>query len=135
MHNFQGRPGHDHQADPAVPAAAARSQVEGFRGVGSGAYQAGVLAAPAAYGLTAAFTCTAPDRAELGSMFQLVSGEIESLMAGEQPAADDLGLPPSDNGVLMGTSAVLRSGTLSIGSSLFDARYGLAEGSLPSWCR
>ncbi|MBA3419826.1 MAG: Dyp-type peroxidase [Geodermatophilaceae bacterium] len=109
-------------ADVAPPNAA-----EGFRGVRDGARQAGILAAGSAYGLLASFRTVAEDRGELVDTMRAVSAEIELLGSGERPEPLELGLPPSDNGVLDGVTARINSATVSVGASLFDDRYGLAE--------
>nr|MBA3523376.1 Dyp-type peroxidase [Geodermatophilaceae bacterium] len=88
--------------------------------------QTGILAAGSSYGLVAAFTCTAADRATLAETLRAVSAEIEVLMSGGQPEDDDPRRPPPDNGVLDSVEVRLDSATLSVGASLFDDRYGLA---------
>ena len=102
------------------PAASPR---RGFRG----RHQAGVLEQPAPQGLLAAFTCVDPDRETLARTFRELSDELEALMSGRAPAALEPGLPPADNGVLSEMTDAGLVATLSVGASLFDDRYGLAD--------
>ena len=96
-----------------------------------GAYQAGVLTpSPAdkqAYVSVAAFDCTAESAAGLASLMRELTGRARFLTAGGPPPDLGVGQPPSDSDVL--GPAVPADGltvTVSVGSSLFDGRYGLA---------
>lgn len=95
----------------------------GFRGV----HQAGVLEHPASHGLLAAFTCVDPDREALAGTFRAVSRELDDLMSGRSPRPLEPALPPPDNGVLSEVTDPGLVATLSVGASLFDDRYGLAD--------
>ncbi|HEV7655846.1 MAG TPA: Dyp-type peroxidase [Mycobacteriales bacterium] len=95
----------------------------GFRGY----HQIGVLEHPAAHGLLAAFTCVDETRGALAETFRNLSEEIDSLIAGRVPAESDRDLPPPDSGVLMEVTDPGLTITVSVGASLFDARYGLAD--------
>jgi deferrochelatase/peroxidase EfeB len=108
----------DARERPADPPAAPR----GFRGV----HQAGVLEAPAAHGLLAAFRCVDEDRAALARTLRALSAELEDLVDGRPAPKTDVQLPPEDNGVLAEVTDPGLVATLSVGASLFDDRYGLA---------
>lgn len=93
-----------------------------------GDHQVGLLADAPPSGLVAAFDVLAGSRAELAEAVQLVSAEIERLMAGEPSVPGDEFLPPVDSGAVgaeSSTSGV--SVALSVGASLFDDRFGLAD--------
>ncbi len=96
--------------------------VRGFRGV----HQAGVLEHPAPHGLMAAFTCVDADRAGLARTLRALSDELDALVSGRVPPETDPALPPPDSGVLAEVTEPGLVATLSVGASLFDARYGLA---------
>ena len=85
-----------------------------------------MLEAPAPHGLLAAFRCVDPDRAALALTMRELSDELEALMSGRAPAPTAAALPPADNGVLDEVSDPGLVGTVSVGASLFDGRYGLA---------
>lgn len=74
------------------------------------------------------FTVTAPDRAGVQEMFAAITPTIADLMAGRPSAVRDEAYPPADTGIL---GAELRPDNLgivvSVGASLFDDRYGLAD--------
>jgi deferrochelatase/peroxidase EfeB len=101
--------------EPARPA-------RGFRGE----HQAGVLSPPAPHGLLAAFRCVDADRTGLAGTLRELSDELEGLVGGRIPAHPDADLPPADNGVLAEVTDPGLVATLSVGTSLFDGRYGLA---------
>jgi deferrochelatase/peroxidase EfeB len=103
--------------------ATAGSSGRGFRGE----HQAGVLETPAPHGLLAAFTCVDPDRTALARTLRELSAELDDLMSGRSPDPVDPALPPSDNGVLHEVDDPGLVATLSVGASLFDDRYGLAD--------
>jgi len=96
-----------------------------------GAHQAGVLtpgpAAKQAFACVAAFDCTAADRAGLAGLLRELTSRARFLTAGGTPPDLGVGQPPSDSDVR--GPAIAANGltvTLSVGSSLFDDRYGLA---------
>ena len=95
----------------------------GFRGD----HQIGVLEHPRPHGLLAAFTCVDADRQALRETFRGLSEEIDGLLSGRVPAEVDPALPPRDNGVLEEVTNPGLMATVSVGASLFDHRYGLAE--------
>jgi deferrochelatase/peroxidase EfeB len=95
----------------------------GFRGY----HQIGVLEHPRPHGLLAAFTCVDPDRATLRETFRSLSEEVDGLLSGRVPADTDPALPPPDNGVLEEVTDPGLMITISVGASLFDHRYGLAD--------
>jgi len=112
---------------PTADEVAAPRVAEGFRDARDGAHQTGILAAGSAYALMASFRVVAGDRVELAETLRTLSAEVESLQGGERPDPLEPGLPPPDNGVLDDVDAHLDSATLSVGASLFDERFGLAD--------
>ncbi len=110
-----GRDGDGDGPDPEPP--------RGFRGY----HQIGVLEHPAPHGLLAAFSCVDGDRAALAETFRELSQELDALMSGRVPPETDPELPPPDSGVLMEVTDPGLMATVSVGASLFDHRYGLAE--------
>ena len=95
----------------------------GFRGD----HQIGVLERPRPHGLLAAFTCVDESRAALAETFRGMSEEIDALMSGRVRAESDPALPPPDSGVLGEVTDPGLMATVSVGASLFDERYGLAN--------
>ncbi|MGH3882543.1 MAG: Dyp-type peroxidase [Pseudonocardiaceae bacterium] len=94
-----------------------------------GTHQTGITAMPVpARGLMAAFSVQVSDRAGLRRLLTELTEEIRSLMAGRPIEQRDSRYPPVDSGIL-GTPppADNLSVVVSVGSSLFDARFGLAE--------
>ncbi|HST67809.1 MAG TPA: Dyp-type peroxidase domain-containing protein, partial [Mycobacteriales bacterium] len=110
-----GRGSGDDTPDPEPP--------RGFRGY----HQIGVLERPAPHGLLAAFTCVDESPAALAATFRGLSEELDSLMTGRVPAETDPELPPADSGVLTEVTDPGLMATVSVGASLFDDRYGLAQ--------
>ena len=94
-----------------------------------GEHQTGITARPVpTLGLMASFKVLAPDREALREMFVDLTDEIQGLMSGRPPALRDEAYPPTDSGLLGDEPAPDDlSVVLSVGSSLFDERYGLAE--------
>jgi deferrochelatase/peroxidase EfeB len=97
-----------------------------------GTHQAGVLtpgpAGKQAFACVAAFDCTAANRAGLTSLMRELTSRSAFLATGGTPPDLGVGQPPCDSDVL--GPAVPADGltvTLSVGSSLFDDRYGLAK--------
>jgi deferrochelatase/peroxidase EfeB len=96
-----------------------------------GARQAGILtpdpARKQAFSCVAAFDCMAADRAGLANLMRELTSRARFLTGGGTPPDLGVGQPPSDSDVL--GPVVPADGltvTLSVGSSLFDGRYGLA---------
>jgi deferrochelatase/peroxidase EfeB len=118
--------GLDASAGSATPADAARLAAVARR-PHRGPHQPGVLTPPAPHGLLAAFECVDPDRRRLAETFRALSAELDELTEGRTRAVVDAGLPPPDNGVLDGGADPALVGTLSVGASLFDHRYGLGR--------
>jgi len=97
-----------------------------------GTYQSGVLTPPPAekqhYACVAAFDCTAANKAELALLMYELTNRAWFLTTGGTPPDLGVGQPPSDSDVLGPTvPADGLTVTLSVGSSLFDDRYGLAN--------
>ncbi|MFZ0078376.1 MAG: iron uptake transporter deferrochelatase/peroxidase subunit [Trebonia sp.] len=97
-----------------------------------GARQAGILtpdpAAKQPFTCVAAFDSTAGDRAGLTDLLRTLTGRARFLTSGGTPPDLGVSQPPSDSDVL--GPSVPADGltvTLSVGSSLFDDRYGLAS--------
>jgi deferrochelatase/peroxidase EfeB len=97
-----------------------------------GAYQSGVLTpAPAdkqAFTCVAAFDCMASDKAGLTDLMRTLTSRARFLTTGGTPPNLGVGQPPSDSDVL--GPVVPADGltvTVSVGSTLFDDRYGLAD--------
>ncbi|GAA5186643.1 iron uptake transporter deferrochelatase/peroxidase subunit [Rugosimonospora acidiphila] len=116
----------------ALTGATAHADVSGAAATPSafpfhGPHQQGILTPAQRSGLVAAFDATTSSRAELAELFQTITARARALTAGGAPG--DLGIsgPPADNGVLgPGVPADGLTVTLSVGASLFDARFGLA---------
>lgn len=93
-----------------------------------GAHQSGILAGHQANGLLAAFTVHAADRAELTETLQALTDEIRHLMSGTPYEDRDADYPPTYTGVLGNPPPPADlSVVVSVGASLFDDRYGLAD--------
>jgi deferrochelatase/peroxidase EfeB len=107
--------GDSDEPDPVPP--------RGFRGY----HQSGVLERPRPHGLLAAFTCVDGSRQALAETFRGMSEELDALMSGRVPAETDPALPPPDSGVLDEVTDPGLLATVSVGASLFDDRYGLAD--------
>ncbi len=76
----------------------------------------------------AAFKVTAADRDELRETFGALSGEIERLMTGEPYEERDPAYPPVYTGTVGNPPPPADlSVVVSVGASLFDDRYGLAD--------
>jgi deferrochelatase/peroxidase EfeB len=95
-----------------------------------GTHQAGVLtpgpAGKQAFACFAAFDATAGGRASLAGLMRTLTSRARFLTSGGTPPDLGVGQPPSDSDVL--GPAVPADGltvTVSLGSSLFDGRYGL----------
>jgi deferrochelatase/peroxidase EfeB len=97
-----------------------------------GIHQAGVLtpgpAAKQAFSCFAAFDSIATSKAGLADLMRVITERSRFLTSGGTPPALGIGQPPSDSDVLGPTvPADGLTVTTSVGSSLFDDRYGLAS--------
>ena len=93
-----------------------------------GAHQRGVALPPAEQGLLAAFSVTADDRDELRDTLRALSIESERIISGERYEERDPAYPPLHTGTVGNPSpAADLSVVVSVGASLFDDRYGLAD--------
>jgi len=93
-----------------------------------GQHQAGVLAVPGRQTTVVAFDVTAGNRGELTDLLRTITERARFLTAGGEPPAVGITQPALDSGVLGPT--VIPDGlivTASVGSSLFDDRFGLAR--------
>jgi deferrochelatase/peroxidase EfeB len=95
-----------------------------------GAHQAGVvrpvLQQPAT--LVAAFDVVAPDRPALDAMFRELTKRTRDLASAWSPDAGDPLFPPPESGVVgSSTGPADLTVTVSVGASLFDGRFGLAD--------
>ena len=94
-----------------------------------GAHQAGITVDPTpARGLAAAFTLIARDRGHVVETFRELSDEVEGLMTGRPIEVRDPAYPPTDSGILgPHPPPDDLSVVVSVGASLFDGRFGLAD--------
>ncbi|WCO65992.1 Dyp-type peroxidase [Iamia majanohamensis] len=93
-----------------------------------GPHQNGLTAPVAASGVLCALDVVAEGRDELAETLQAISAEVQRLMEGGAPPETDSIGPPPDNGVLGAEPPVADlSFVVSVGASLFDARFGLAD--------
>lgn len=93
-----------------------------------GPHQSGVTAVHQGSGLMAAFTVTAKDREELRQMLSTLTTESERIMTGRAYEERDPNLPPLYTGTVGNPPPPADlSITVSVGSSLFDERFGLAD--------
>jgi deferrochelatase/peroxidase EfeB len=93
-----------------------------------GDHQGGVVALHQASALVAAFTVTAEDRSELRELFQTLTDESERLMTGTPYEELDPAYPALYTGHLGNPPPPADlSVIVSVGASLFDDRYGLAD--------
>jgi deferrochelatase/peroxidase EfeB len=94
----------------------------------AGAHQTGIAHPGNAYGLLAAFTVTAADRDELTGLFEALSLEIDHLMSGEPYEDREPAYPPVYTGTVGNPAPPADlSVVVSVGASLFDDRFGLAD--------
>ncbi|MGN6427926.1 MAG: iron uptake transporter deferrochelatase/peroxidase subunit [Leifsonia sp.] len=107
---------------PAASSASARAL--GFHGE----HQQGILTPPQRAAAFVALDATAANRAELADLFRTITERARFLSTGGTPPDPGLTAPPRDSGVLGPTvEPDGLSVTLSVGASLFDGRYGLAD--------
>ncbi|MET7998074.1 iron uptake transporter deferrochelatase/peroxidase subunit [Amycolatopsis sp. NPDC005232] len=93
-----------------------------------GANQAGVLTPAPPAGTFAAFDVTTADRAGLMALLQALTTRARVLTAGGPQPDLGVGSPPADSAVLgPDMPADGLTVTVSVGPSLFDSRFGLAE--------
>jgi deferrochelatase/peroxidase EfeB len=93
-----------------------------------GRYQAGILPKSQRQTAVVSFDVTADGKSGLIELFRTITSRARFLTAGGTPPPVGIDGPPSDSGVLGPT--VVPDGltvTLGVGSTLFDARYGLAS--------
>ncbi|TIH36630.1 iron uptake transporter deferrochelatase/peroxidase subunit [Subtercola vilae] len=92
-----------------------------------GEHQQGILTPSQKHASFVAFDVTATTRSELQSLFTVLTDRTRFLTAGGTPVDPGLTAPPTDSGVLgPDVPAENLTITLSVGSSLFDDRFGLA---------
>ena len=96
-----------------------------------GAHQSGVLtpgpSGKQAFTCVASFDATASSKAELADLLRTLTARARFLTTGGTPADLGVSQPPSDSDVLGPViPADGLTATLSVGSTLFDDRYGLA---------
>jgi deferrochelatase/peroxidase EfeB len=90
--------------------------------------QPGVDTPAAHFGLLAAFNLVSDDRARLARSLRDLTDEVRGLMEARPPTRRDTAYPLTETGILGpegGTDGL--AVTLSVGASLFDDRFGLAE--------
>lgn len=111
------------QSAPGTLSPDARSEVQPFYGQ----HQAGILTPQQASMMLVAFDVLASDKADLERLFRLLTRRFAFLTTGgPAPDTPNPRLPPMDSGILGAYIAPDNlTITLSVGSSLFDERYGL----------
>ncbi|WP_339207189.1 iron uptake transporter deferrochelatase/peroxidase subunit [Paenibacillus sp. FSL K6-3182] len=113
-------------AKPASKAVKAdKDQIVSFYGK----HQAGITTPAQDFILFAAFDLTASTLDEVRKLFQAWTSAAASMTNGEMlgKTNDNLNLPPSDTGEAEGLLPSRTTITFGVGSSFFDARYGLAS--------
>ncbi|WP_350260829.1 iron uptake transporter deferrochelatase/peroxidase subunit [Pantoea sp. BJ2] len=123
-----GCPFHTAAADsfsPGTVAPNSRQQAQPFYG----AHQAGIVTPQQASMMLVAFDVLASDKAELERLFRLLTDRFAFLtQGGPAPAVTNPQLPPMDSGILGADIAPDNlTMTLSVGTSLFDERFGLSK--------
>jgi len=93
-----------------------------------GPHQAGIVTSQPSDAILAAFDVVAADRGALTETLQALTQTARVLTQGEVPPSNDPLLPPEDN-LILGPrpSPDGLTITVSVGASLFDDRYGLAD--------
>jgi deferrochelatase/peroxidase EfeB len=93
-----------------------------------GLYQAQILAPPTPFTILCSFDVVAGDRAELRELLRTLTDRLRRLADGGAPEDAGPAAPPVDNGLLGPTlPRHALSSIVGVGSSLFDARFGLAS--------
>jgi deferrochelatase/peroxidase EfeB len=93
-----------------------------------GPRQPGVDTPVARFGLLAAFNLVHDDRARLAKSLRELTHEAHGLMVARPPEQRDTAYPPTETGILgPGVRPEGLTVTVSVGASLFDDRFGLAE--------
>ena len=94
-----------------------------------GIHQTGITALPVpTLGLMASFSVVSGDRARLARVLAELTNEIRGLMAGHPPEVRNPAYPPVDSGILGEAPPPDNlSVVVSVGASLFDHRFGLAD--------
>ena len=112
------------QSAPGTLSPDARMEKQPFHG----AHQAGVLTPQQAAMMIVAFDVLAADKADLERLFRLLTDRIRFLTRGGPiPDTPNPRMPPMDSGILGEFIAPDNlTVTVSLGHSLFDARFGLA---------
>jgi Tat-translocated enzyme len=113
------------QSAPGTLSPDARMETQPFHGL----HQAGVLTPQQASMMIVAFDVLASDKADLKRLFQLLTDRITFLTTGgPAPDTPNPRLPPMDSGILGPYIAPDNlTITVSVGHSLFDERFGLAD--------
>ena len=112
-------------SSPGALSPDARAEAQPFYGQ----HQAGVLTPQQASMMLVAFDVLASDKADLERLFRLLTQRIAFLTkGGPAPDTPNPRLPPMDSGILgPWISPDNLTVTVSLGHSLFDERYGLAD--------
>ena len=123
-----GCPFHTAAADsfsPGTVAPNSRQQAQPFYGD----HQAGIVTPQQASMMLVAFDVLASDKGELERLFRLLTERFAFLtQGGPAPAVTNPQLPPMDSGILGADIAPDNlTMTLSVGTSLFDERFGLSK--------
>ena len=92
-----------------------------------GAHQPGIADRGRANTALASFTCVAADRKGLEEMFKALGAEAHRLCDGLSEGPLDPDSPPPTTGMMGDESTKGTAVTVSVGASLFDGRYGLAD--------
>ncbi len=92
-----------------------------------GRHQVGITTSPRPFALAAAFRCVDGDRAGLARTLRALTGTARELVEGRTRAPTVQWAPPQDTGVLGADAPAGAAVTVSVGASLFDDRYGLAD--------
>jgi deferrochelatase/peroxidase EfeB len=93
-----------------------------------GVHQSGIVTPRPAAGMMVSFDVLAQDHEDLERLFRTLDQRIRFLMKGGEVAEIDPKLPPPDSGIL-GPNVIPDNLTItvSVGNSLFDERFGLAQ--------
>ena len=115
-------------AAPAQVTEAPKSEKTQDRHDYHGQHQAGIVTPRPAAGMVVAFDVLASDREDLERLFRTLDERVRFLMTGGPVEQIDPKLPPVDSGILgpVVTPDNLTI-TVSVGESLFDERFGLAD--------